>query len=65
MHMNRFEQISMLLLTFWVAITVTGCELAGDIFKAGAWTGIIAVIGVIVLVLWLISKLFGGRSRNG
>lgn len=54
----------MLLLTFWVAITVSGCELAGDIFKAGAWTGIIAVVGFIVLVIWLISKLFGGGSRN-
>ncbi len=62
--MNKFEQITMLLLTFWVAITVSGCELAGDIFKAGAWTGIVAVVGFIVLVIWLISKLFGGGSRN-
>jgi hypothetical protein len=62
--MNRYEQISMLLLTFWVAITVTGCELAGDIFKAGAWTGVILVVGGIVLVIWVVSKLFGGSRNN-
>lgn len=62
--MNRFEQISMLLLTFWVAITVTGCEIAGDIFKAGAWTGVILVVGGIVLVIWVVSKLFGGSRNN-
>ena len=54
----------MLLLTCWVAITVTGCELAGDIFKAGAWTGVILVVGGIVLVIWVVSKLFGGSRNN-
>lgn len=62
--MNRYEQISMLLLTLCVAVTVTGCEVAGDIFKAGAWTGVILVIGGIVLVIWVISKLFGGSRNN-
>jgi hypothetical protein len=32
------------------AIPLAGCELAGDIFKAGAWVGIIAVLLVIAIV---------------
>jgi len=34
----------------------TGCELAGDIFKAGMGVGIFVVIAVVVLIIWLISK---------
>lgn len=41
-----------------LTLTLSGCELAGDIFEAGAWTGIIAVVLVVGLVLWLVSKLF-------
>lgn len=36
--------------------TLTGCELAGDIFEAGMGVGIFIVIAVIILVIWLISK---------
>jgi uncharacterized membrane protein YkvI len=38
------------------AVTLSGCELIGDIFKAGVWVGAILVIGIIVLVVWLVSK---------
>lgn len=39
------------------ALTFTGCELAGDIFQAGMWVGIIVVAIVVSLVVWLISKV--------
>jgi hypothetical protein len=39
-------------------LPLTGCEVIGDIFKAGAWTGAIGVILVIVLLIWLVSRLF-------
>lgn len=32
------------------ALPLAGCELAGDIFQAGAWVGIIAVLLVIAIV---------------
>ncbi|WP_181369441.1 hypothetical protein [Flavobacterium album] len=35
---------------------VTGCEVVGDIFKAGMWVGVIVVIAVIGLIIWLISR---------
>jgi TRAP-type C4-dicarboxylate transport system permease large subunit len=37
-------------------ITLTGCELIGDIFKAGVWVGVILVILVIAVIFWVVSK---------
>ncbi|AYA37716.1 hypothetical protein D3Y59_12065 [Hymenobacter oligotrophus] len=37
-------------------LPLTGCELAGDIFKAGAYTGIIVAVLLVVLVLWLLRR---------
>jgi len=35
---------------------VTGCELVGDIFQAGMAVGIFAVIAVVVIIIWIISR---------
>lgn len=43
----------------FVLTLLSGCELVGDIFKAGAYTGIILVIVIIALIIWLLSKLRG------
>ena len=40
-----------------LALVSSGCELAGDIFKAGMWVGIIMVVGIIALVMFAVSKL--------
>ncbi|MEA2658208.1 MAG: hypothetical protein QOF64_793 [Candidatus Binatota bacterium] len=45
----------------WLAIlafatALSGCEIVGDIFKAGVWVGVLLVIGVIGLIIWLVSK---------
>jgi TRAP-type C4-dicarboxylate transport system permease large subunit len=50
---------------FVLLLSMTSCELIGDIFKAGVWAGVLLVVGGIVLVIWVISRLFGGgRSRT-
>ena len=49
---------------FCLALLLTSCAAMGDIFKAGAYTGIIGVIVVIGIVIWIISKLFGGGSKS-
>jgi len=36
--------------------TLSSCEVIGDIFKAGVWTGLLLVAAVIALVIWLISR---------
>ena len=38
---------------------LAGCELAGDIFKAGIWVGVISVVLVIALVGAISTKIRG------
>jgi hypothetical protein len=40
-------------------IPLAGCELAGDIFQAGMWVGIVAVVLVIAVVGVIATKLRG------
>ncbi|NEU68435.1 hypothetical protein [Spirosoma agri] len=49
-----------LFMTFFL----TSCAAIGDIFKTGVWTGVIMVVVGIGVVIWLVSKLFGGGGRN-
>ena len=44
-----------------LATSLSGCAVIGDIFKAGAYTGIIAVVVILALVFWLVSKMRGGN----
>ena len=44
-----------------VSTSLTSCELVGDIFKAGVWVGILAVVAVIGLIIFSISKLSGKK----
>jgi hypothetical protein len=55
--MKRISLVSAL----FIITLLSGCQIIGDIFKAGAYTGIIAVIIVIALVIWLFSKF---TNRN-
>ncbi|MBY0542407.1 MAG: hypothetical protein K2P75_03325 [Sphingobacteriaceae bacterium] len=45
-----------------LATTLTSCELVEGIFKAGMWFGVIIVVIILALVIWLISKVFGGKN---
>jgi len=38
-------------------IPLAGCELIGDIFKAGVWVGVIFVVLIVALVGFIASKL--------
>ena len=48
-----FEELLPLAL---VALSVSGCEAIGTIFKAGAWVGALAVIAVIAVVAFAVSS---------
>ncbi len=50
---KRIFQFAML---FAVTQLFTGCELVGDIFKAGVWVGVLVVVAIIGVVIWIISK---------
>ncbi|NQX42717.1 hypothetical protein SAMN05421820_11241 [Pedobacter steynii] len=45
-----------------LSTSLASCELVQGIFKAGVWTGVIVVVLVLALLIWLISRIFGGRS---
>lgn len=53
-----FPVLALLTLTL-----LSSCEAIASIFKAGMWTGIIGVIFVVALIIWIISKIFGGGNR--
>ena len=52
-----FMSALQLLLLVLVTVTTAGCELAGDIFQAGAWVGAIAIILVIGIVAFIAAKI--------
>ncbi len=53
--MIKNSLIALLLLS--VTTTLAGCEMVGEVFKAGMWIGVIVVVAVIALVLWLLRKM--------
>jgi hypothetical protein len=48
--------LSNFILLFVAALTLGGCEIAGDIFKAGVWVGVLLVVAVVGGVIWLVSR---------
>lgn len=44
----------------FLCTTLSSCELVEGIFKAGVWSGIIIVVIVVALLIWILSKVFGG-----
>jgi len=51
----------LLVCLFALANTLTGCAAIGDIFKAGAYTGIIAVFIIVALLFFIVNKMRGPR----
>jgi len=40
-------------------ISLSSCQLAEGIFKAGVWVGVLVVVGIIALIIFLVSKAAG------
>ena len=53
---NAATRLALVLL---LALATAGCELAGDIFKAGMWVGVLIVVLAVGLVVWLVGKVRG------
>jgi hypothetical protein len=49
--------VSRLFLVVLAGVTLSGCELAEGIFKAGMAVGVFVVIAVVALVIYLMSKV--------
>jgi len=51
------------LVVLLLTVSLTSCEVVGGIFKGGVWTGVILVVAVIAIVIWALSRAFGGGRR--
>ena len=58
----NISRASLFVILFALATTLTGCDAIGSIFKAGAYTGIIAVFLVVALLFFIVNKMRGPRS---
>ncbi|HEX9442958.1 MAG TPA: hypothetical protein VGA73_02510 [Candidatus Binatia bacterium] len=38
------------------ALNLSGCQIVGDIFKAGVWVGVLLVVLVIGVIVWMVSR---------
>jgi len=59
------SRLSLLFIFAMLASTLTGCSVAGDIFKGGLWIGVIGVFLVVLVIWWLVSKMSGGGGSGG
>ncbi len=49
--------VPQVLLVLFLALVVSGCNLAGGIFKAGFWAGIVVVALIAVGLMFLVTKM--------
>jgi hypothetical protein len=54
--LSRYATIVLLVL---MSMTFAGCQIVGDIFKAGVWVGVLGVVVVVALVGFLVAKVMG------
>ncbi|GAA4306524.1 hypothetical protein GCM10023183_21790 [Nibribacter koreensis] len=40
-----------------MSLTLSSCEVIGDIFEAGMWTAVIIIVLIVLLIGWLFRKL--------
>jgi len=40
-----------------MGLTLSSCELVGDIFEAGMWTALVIIVLIILLIAWIFRKL--------
>ena len=54
--MKNFKDLFLFMLLSLTGI-LSSCEVVGDIFEAGVWTGLIIVVLVIAVIIWVIRKI--------
>jgi hypothetical protein len=54
--LSRYLMLTLLVLA---SMTFSGCELIGDIFKAGVWVGVLMVVMVLAVIGFIAAKVRG------
>ena len=57
---KQMKQLIALVILFMM-FTLTGCELVGDIFSAGFYTGLLLVFLVIAIIVFIIARMRRGK----
>lgn len=52
--MKKLNLVSIILCSMMVFLS--SCAVAGGIFKAGVWVGILGIVILVVIIFWIISK---------
>ena len=58
---NKFSIVPFGTLMVFFLFFLSSCQIIEGIFKAGVWVGILAVVGIIALIIFIISRV-GGRK---
>ncbi len=54
----KFIKSNLFILFIFLLMFLPGCELIGDIFGAGVWVGIIISALVVILIIFILVKIF-------
>jgi len=52
---------SLIFFLLLMVTTLSSCSVIGDIFKAGVWVGVLAVVIVVGLIIYFISRASGKK----
>jgi len=62
--MKRLSLMPVSVLLLILSVTLSSCAAIEGIFKAGVWTGILFVAGIIALVIFIVMKLGGKKGSS-
>lgn len=57
------KKLSLVIPVLAFLLTLSSCQVIGDIFKAGVWAGVLLVVVVVGLVIFVLAKIFGGGGK--
>ncbi len=57
MKIQRFPHTALLFAP--LTLMLSGCEIIGNIFKAGVWVGVLGVFAVVALLIWGVRSMMG------
>jgi hypothetical protein len=58
MKIQRFPHTALLAFAP-LTLMLSGCEIIGNIFKAGVWVGVLGVFAVVALLIWGVRSMMG------
>jgi len=50
------KNIKFIIVLLFTGVLYAGCEVIGDIFKAGVWVGILLVVAVVAVIALVVGK---------